>query len=89
MGTYNDVKTGSEIIRTFESDVNEDELVWHRDQKDRSVVVLEGSEWFFQRDNEMPINLSVGDSIFIPAGEYHRILKTDNSTRLKVKITES
>jgi quercetin dioxygenase-like cupin family protein len=73
-------------VRTFSEDVDSSELVWHRDRNDRLVTVLEGEGWLFQRDNELPKRLSVGDEIFIEAFTYHRILK--GSTKLKIKIEE-
>ena len=43
--------------RTFSKDVDEMSLIWHTDQEDRTVTVLEGKGWQFQRDNELPLEL--------------------------------
>ena len=72
------------IIRLFSSEVDSEELVWHRDKENRKVEVLEGEGWEFQRDNEIPVEMGVGDRIFIPEGEIHRVLK--GTTDLKIKI---
>lgn len=74
-------------IRTFSKDVLAEELVWHRDREDRTVAILEGEGWKFQRDNELPIHLNVGDEISIEAFEYHRIIK--GTTNLKIQIKEN
>jgi len=73
-------------IRTFSSDVLIEELVWHRDKSDRTITVLEGTGWCFQRDNELPVALTPGDTLDIRAYEYHRIIK--GKTNLKIKIKE-
>ena len=70
--------------RTFSKDVDEMSLIWHTDQEDRTVTVLEGEGWQFQRDNELPLVLSEGVRIFIPKDEIHRVIK--GSTDLKLKI---
>ena len=69
---YKEFKQGSYIIRTFEPTVNESELVWHRDKKDRVVIPISGKGWKFQRDNELPISLKKGYTIHIKKNEYHR-----------------
>ena len=37
--------------------VNESELVWHRDKKDREVTVLDGIGWKLQFENQIPTSL--------------------------------
>jgi len=72
--------------RIFREHVNELELVWHRDRKDRTVKIIECDGWKFQQDNKLPVELHEGDTINIKAFEYHRILKGTGS--LVVEITE-
>ena len=62
-------------IRRFSKDVNSEELVWHSDKENRHITILEGEGWRFQRDNELPMELSKGDKLFIPEGQIHRVLK--------------
>ena len=71
-------------IRTFSKDVDPMDLIWHMDDEDRTITVLEGSGWQFQRDNELPLELTEGDSIFIPRHQVHRVIK--GTTDLKIKI---
>ena len=71
-------------IRTFSKDVDPMDLVWHKDKEDRTIEILEGKGWAFQNDNELPLDISVGDRIFIPINKIHRLLK--GTTDLKIKI---
>ena len=74
-------------IRTFDpSFTSSDEYVWHRDEKDRVVTILEGEGWKFQFDNEIPIQINRNEVIKIPKQVYHRIIV--GSTPLKLKIEE-
>ena len=70
--------------RTFSKDVDEMSLIWHTDQEDRTVTVLEGKGWQFQRDNELPLELKEGVNIFIQKDQINRVIK--GSTDLKLKI---
>ena len=81
MNPYTDENT----IRTFSKDVDEMSLIWHTDQEDRTVTVLEGKGWQFQRDNELPLVLKEGVRIFIPKGQIHRIIKGSTDLKLKIK----
>lgn len=71
-------------IRIFEENVHPDDLVWHRDQEDRVVTILEGVDWQFQFEDQIPQIISPGDTINIPAMVYHRIIKGQN--RLVINI---
>ncbi len=70
------------IVRTFSQDIDEDELVWHRDEKDREVTVLQETDWQFQFDNELPQLLK--DVIFIPKNTYHRVIKGTGELNLQI-----
>jgi quercetin dioxygenase-like cupin family protein len=72
-------------IRKFYKDVDEMDLVWHTDRENRTITVLEGEGWRFQRDNELPMELSVGDKLFIPEGQVHRILKGTSDLVIKIE----
>ncbi len=72
------------IIRTFSQDVDEHELVWHRDRENRLVEVVGQTNWMVQLDNQLP---QVLDNVFIPKNVYHRLIK--GSGELTVKITKS
>ena len=62
-------------IRVFSKYVNEEDLIWHRDQNDRQIMVIEGIAWKLQKDNEKPIIMEHGVVYEIKAMEYHRIIK--------------
>tara|TARA_S200002703_G_scaffold46645_1_gene40466 strand:+ start:972 stop:1247 length:276 start_codon:yes stop_codon:yes gene_type:complete len=76
------------FIREFHAEVDGDELVWHRDKKNREFAVLEGQDWWFQEDDKMPVELEKGKIYTIEKDEYHRLLKGTEATNLKVKIWE-
>jgi quercetin dioxygenase-like cupin family protein len=78
--------TQTSVIREFSSEVDPMELVWHQDEEDRTIEILEGEGWQLQRDNELPLALQEGDSIFIPMGQIHRVIK--GNTNLKIQITK-
>jgi quercetin dioxygenase-like cupin family protein len=61
-------------------------LLWHRDLENRTVEILEGDGWKFQKENKLPVELKEGVRIFIPALEWHRVIK--GNTNLKIKIYE-
>lgn len=72
-------------IRTFKSDLNETELKWHFDEEDRIVICEEDTDWLFQMDNQLPTKIDRNTPIFIPEGEYHRIIKGTGDLTVKVK----
>jgi quercetin dioxygenase-like cupin family protein len=80
MNPYSDQKN----IRTFSKDVDPMDLIWHTDKENRDILILEGEGWSFQRDNELPMELSKGDRLHIPEGQIHRIHK--GATDLVIKI---
>lgn len=75
------------ITRVFKENVGSDELVWHRDKNDRKVEIIESNGWFFQFEDQLPIEMKKGDVLNIPKESYHRIIKGTND--LIVKIYES
>lgn len=87
MKPYKDKAIGdNRFVRTFEADVYFDELVWHRDKRDRVIKVLAGDDWKLQFDNEIPFEIKIDDVIEIPKMVYHRLIK--GSTVLKLMIEE-
>lgn len=69
-------------VRIFRADVDPEELKWHRDEEDRTVVPLNNNDWMFQRDNGLPEPMD--KEIKIARGEWHRVIK--GTTELKVRI---
>ncbi len=74
----------SSNIRNFSKNVKKLELVWHKDDEDRNIEILEGEGWKFQFDNELPLALVKGDRIFITKHRVHRVHK--GVTDLKIRI---
>ena len=62
-------------IRTFPAEVWPEDLVWHRDAEDRTIKVISSNGWKLQIDNELPKDLIMGESHFIPKEKYHRVIK--------------
>jgi hypothetical protein len=72
------------LVRVFPRNTNVHELVWHRDHHDRQVTVLEGNNWLFQYDNEIPRKLTDGHVFEITKGHYHRLIRGDGELYLKI-----
>lgn len=71
------------IIRTF-NPVDKEEFHWHQDAEHRICEVLEGDEWSFQFDDELPFELKFGQTFEIEKLKFHRILP--GKTKLILKI---
>jgi mannose-6-phosphate isomerase-like protein (cupin superfamily) len=74
------------MIRHFSSNVDEEELVWHRDREDRAVTVLSGEGWYFQMDGELPVEMKPGDVINIPRESWHRVIRRRQAGPLTVRV---
>lgn len=72
-------------IRTFLKETDSEELKWHRDREDRTVMPLEDNDWMFQRENQLPEPIS--GEIRISAGEWHRVIK--GTTDLKIRVVKN
>lgn len=81
---YFETHLDNTVYRRFEGTVDESDLVWHRDANDRQIKVLEGKGWKLQLDNELPEELVPGNSYFIQAEEYHRLVKGQGQLILEV-----
>jgi hypothetical protein len=80
---YTDIKvTDKYIIREFNENIDPIELLWHRDDEDRTVEILGETNWGVQLDNELPTSLN--KSIFIPRHHWHRVIKGDGNLKLKI-----
>jgi len=80
---YTDIEvTDSYIIREFSENIDPIELLWHRDNEDRTIEILGETNWKIQLDNELPTSLNT--PIFIPRHHWHRVIKGNDSLRLKI-----
>ena len=82
MKPYTQTHNDNIINRKFTQDIDDSELVWHRDERDRQVTVLQQTDWLFQFDNEIPKVLK--DTIFIPRSTYHRLIKGTGDLMIKI-----
>lgn len=86
---YTEERVGDNIfIRTFSEDTLEEELKWHWDEEDRRVTPVHigpvhETDWMFQMDNELPRRIE--ETIFIPAGKWHRIIKGKGNLSIRVE----
>jgi len=79
---YQELRTFDTILRKFTEDTHEDELVWHRDRRDRKVEVLNNTNWMVQLEDEIPQQLK--QTIFIPKNTYHRLIKGTGDLDLRI-----
>lgn len=77
----------SRFIRTFENTVTQEDCEWHRDSVDRTVRVIEGQGWKFQKDGTLPFTIGPGSVLSIKKEQYHRLIP--GATALVLEITES
>lgn len=70
-------------IRTFFNNIDNTELVWHRDKEDRIVESIGDTDWMIQLDNELPKQLT--EKIFIPKETFHRVIKGNGDLKVRVK----
>ena len=70
------------FLREFKETTGSEELVWHQDQEDRAIFVIEGNGWQLQMDNELPVLLEKGKEYFIPAYKFHRVIKGNGSLEI-------
>ena len=72
------------LIREFDLQKEDSEYVWHRDEEDREIEILEGEGWQFQLQDCLPWLLKKGMVCRIKKEEYHRLIK--GVTPLKCRI---
>ena len=80
---YKDIEVTDEyIIREFNENIDPIELMWHRDDEDRTVEVIGETNWKLQLENQLPT--SMNHPIFIPRHEWHRAIKGTGNLKLKI-----
>ena len=84
---YIDLEVTDEyILRQFSENVDPIELLWHRDDEDRTVEIVGETDWKLQLDNSLPTSLQ--ERIFIPRHEWHRVIKGTGILKLKIYKNE-
>ncbi len=71
------------VIRTFRSTTDTEDLKWHWDEEDRTIHPVEKTDWMFQYDNQLPIQIE--SKIDIPKGAWHRLIKGTSDLQLIVE----
>lgn len=80
---YKDLEVTNEyIVREFSQNIDPIELMWHRDDEDRTIEVIGETNWQMQLDNQLPS--SINERIFIPRHEWHRVIKGTGTLTLKI-----
>ncbi len=83
MKPYIDIETtDSYIIREFSENIDPIELLWHRDDEDRTIEIVGKTDWMLQLDNKLPTSLN--ERIFIKRHEWHRVIKGQGKLKLKI-----
>ena len=83
MRPYKDLEVTDEyIIKEFDDNIDPIELMWHRDDEDRTVEVIGKTDWKLQLENQLPT--SINQPIFIPRHEWHRAIKGTGNLKLKI-----
>ena len=83
MRPYIDLEvTDKYIIREFSENIDPIELLWHRDDENRTVEIIGETDWKLQLDNQLPT--SINEPIFIPRHEWHRVIKGIGKLKLKI-----
>jgi hypothetical protein len=70
------------IIREFNENIDPIELLWHRDDEDRTIEIIGETDWQVQLDNQLPTLLN--QRIFIPRHMWHRTIKGTGPLRIKI-----
>jgi hypothetical protein len=76
---------GKVFTRVIKEDVKQDQLIWHKDKKDRIVKVVYGTGWKLQHDNDLPTELEIGQNYHINREQFHRLHKGDSELKLEIK----
>jgi hypothetical protein len=66
-------------------EVDDDELTWHQDLKDRKVTIIEDGGWSFQMENSLPVKLSNAEQLSIPKFVWHRVIKGNDDLIVEIQ----
>ena len=85
---FENVGVKKTFTRVFKKSVKKEQLLWHKDKKDRKVKVVYGTGWKLQYDNELPTELEVGQNYYINKESFHRLHKGNSELKLEIKEYE-
>jgi len=85
MRPYTDIEITNEYtIREFDENIDPVELLWHRDDENRTIEIIGNTDWQLQLEDQLPTSLN--ESIFIPKHVWHRAIKGTGKLRLKIYL---
>lgn len=80
---YTDIEITDEyIVREFDENIDPVELLWHRDDENRTIEIIGNTDWQLQLEDQLPTSLN--EPIFIPRHTWHRAIKGHGKLRLKI-----
>jgi hypothetical protein len=80
---YTDLEVTKEyILREFSENIDPIELLWHRDNEDRTIEIVGETDWMVQLDNKLPSSLN--ERIFIKRHKWHRVIKGTGTLKIKI-----
>lgn len=71
--------------RVFDEQVDNSELIWHKDKEDRVIYVIESNSWKIQYDNQLPIDLVNGNTYYVKKENYHRVHKGKGNLVIEIQ----
>ena len=88
MKPYKDLEvTEQYIIREFNENIDPIELLWHRDDEDRTIEILEvGKDWKIQFDDQLPLDLEPKMRIFMMSHTWDRAWKGEGTLKVKIHL---
>ena len=77
--------TDEYIIREFGQNIDPIELMWHRDNEQRIIEILEsGNGWMFQYEDQLPQPLTKNTKLIINRHNWHRVIKGNENLLIKI-----
>ena len=71
--------------RLFKDTIEDGELLWHHDKRDRTIRIFNGKDWKLQFDDQLPFVLEEGTDYQIPNHIYHRLIKGKGDLIIRIK----
>lgn len=80
---YTDLEVTNEyIIHKLDENIDPTELLWHRDDENRTIEIIGETDWQIQLEDQLPTLLN--HPIFIPRHTWHCDIKGNGKLRLKI-----
>ena len=80
---YVDIETNNKYtLREFSETIDPIELMWHRDDEDRTIEIVGETNWQIQLEDQLPTSLNT--PLFIPKHEWHRVIKGEGKLIIKI-----